>query len=213
MSVIVFVVICYDWFFVEVCVLFEQLFNDLLFQVQMVYCVYFDLNCVQVLMLLLIKIGVCFEDCKYCLQFGYYNIGLDKEKLMEVQKVFEVVVEVKVIGLICFCMGVVWKYLLVKDMFYVLEMVKGVKKFGLEICMIFGCLIQEQIQVLVDVGFDYYNYNLDILLEFYGNIIIICIYSECLQILVYVCEVGMKICFGGIFGMGELVDDCVGLLI
>lgn len=79
--------------------------------------------------------------------------------------------------------------------------------------MMFGILIDSQVQCLVEVGFDYYNYNFDILLEFYGNIIIICIYQECLDMLDKVCDVGIKVCFGGIVGLGESVKDCVGLLL
>lgn len=84
---------------------------------------------------------------------------------------------------------------------------------GLEVCMMLGMLSEFQVQCFVNVGLDYYNYNLDILLEFYGNIIIICIYQECFDMLEKVCDVGIKVCFGGIVGLGEMVKDCVGLLL
>ncbi|AWQ84207.1 biotin synthase [Pseudomonas aeruginosa] len=203
----------HDWSLAEVRALFKQPFNDLLFQAQTVHRAYFDPNRVQVSTLLSIKTGACPEDCKYCPQSGHYNTGLDKEKLMEVQKVLEAAAEAKAIGSTRFCMGAAWKHPSAKDMPYVLEMVKGVKKLGLETCMTLGRLTQEQTQALADAGLDYYNHNLDTSPEFYGNIITTRTYSERLQTLAYVREAGMKICSGGILGMGESVDDRAGLLI
>ena len=110
-------------------------------------------------------------------------------------------------------MGAAWKHLSARTCPYVLEMVKGVKKLGLETCMTLGRLTQEQTQALADAGLDYYNHNLDTSPEFYGNIITTRTYSERLQTLAYVREAGMKICSGGILGMGESVDDRAGLLI
>ncbi|MDN6856828.1 biotin synthase BioB [Pseudomonas sp. CAN2814] len=203
----------HDWTLAEVRALFEQPFNDLLFQAQSMHRAHFDPNRVQVSTLLSIKTGACPEDCKYCPQSGHYNTGLDKEKLMEVQKVLQAAAEAKAIGSTRFCMGAAWKHPSAKDMPYVLEMVKGVKKLGLETCMTLGKLTQEQTQSLAEAGLDYYNHNLDTSPEFYGNIITTRTYSERLQTLAYVREAGMKICSGGILGMGESVDDRAGLLI
>ncbi|MBG6504357.1 biotin synthase BioB [Pseudomonas aeruginosa] len=203
----------HDWSLAEVRALFEQPFNDLLFQAQTVHRAHFDPNRVQVSTLLSIKTGACPEDCKYCPQSGHYNTGLDKEKLMEVQKVLEAAAEAKAIGSTRFCMGAAWKHPSAKDMPYVLEMVKGVKKLGLETCMTLGRLTQEQTQALADAGLDYYNHNLDTSPEFYGNIIPTRTSSERLQTLAYAREAGMKICSGGILGMGESGDDRAGLLI
>ena len=184
----------HDWSLAEVRALFEQPFNDLLFQAQTVHRAHFDPNRVQVSTLLSIKTGACPEDCKYCPQS-------------------EAAAEAKAIGSTRFCMGAAWKHPSAKDMPYVLEMVKGVKKLGLETCMTLGRLTQEQTQALADAGLDYYNHNLDTSPEFYGNIITTRTYSERLQTLAYVREAGMKICSGGILGMGESVDDRAGLLI
>ncbi|PJI48360.1 MAG: biotin synthase BioB [Pseudomonas sp.] len=203
----------HDWTLAEVRSLFEQPFNDLLFQAQSMHRAHFDPNRVQVSTLLSIKTGACPEDCKYCPQSGHYNTGLDKEKLMEVQKVLQAAAEAKAIGSTRFCMGAAWKHPSAKDMPYVLEMVKGVKKLGLETCMTLGKLTQEQTQSLAEAGLDYYNHNLDTSPEFYGNIITTRTYGERLQTLAYVREAGMKICSGGILGMGESVDDRAGLLI
>ncbi len=182
----------HDWSLAEVRALFEQPFNDLLFQAQTVHRAHFDPNRVQVSTLLSIKTGACPEDCKYCPQSGHYNTGLDKEKLMEVQKVLEAAAEAKAISSTCFCMGAAWKHPSAKDMPYVLEMVKGVKKLGLETCMTLGRLTQEQTQALADAGLDYYNHNLDTSPEFYGNIITTRTYSERLRTLACVREAGMK---------------------
>ncbi len=203
----------HDWSLAEVKALFEQPFNDLLFQAQTVHRAHFDANRVQVSTLLSIKTGACPEDCKYCPQSGHYNTGLEKEKLMEVQKVLQAAAEAKAIGSTRFCMGAAWKHPSAKDMPYVLEMVKGVKALGLETCMTLGRLDQEQTAALATAGLDYYNHNLDTSPEFYGSIITTRTYGERLQTLAYVRDAGMKICSGGILGMGESLDDRAGLLI
>lgn len=203
----------HDWILAEVRHLLTMPFNDLIFQAQTVHRQHFDANQVQVSTLLSIKTGACPEDCKYCPQSGHYDTGLDKEKLLEVQKVLEEAKAAKEIGSTRFCMGAAWKHPTVKDMPYVLEMVKGVKALGLETCMTLGRLSQEQAMQLADAGLDYYNHNLDTSPDFYTNIITTRTYSERLQTLSYVREAGMKICSGGILGMGESLDDRANLLI
>ncbi|WP_090474954.1 biotin synthase BioB [Halopseudomonas pachastrellae] len=203
----------HDWTPAEVLALFKLPFNDLLFQAQSVHRQYFEPNRVQVSTLLSIKTGACPEDCKYCPQSGHYNTGLDKEKLMEVEKVLQAAADAKAIGSTRFCMGAAWKHPSAKDMPYVLKMVEGVKALGLETCMTLGKLTQEQTEALAQAGLDYYNHNLDTSPEFYGNIITTRTYSERLQTLAYVRDAGMKICSGGILGMGESVEDRAGLLI
>ncbi|NHN78749.1 biotin synthase BioB [Azotobacter chroococcum] len=203
----------HDWTLAEVRALFELPFNDLLFQAQAVHRQHFDPNRVQVSTLLSIKTGACPEDCKYCSQSGHHNTGLDKAKLMEVQKVLQAAAEARAIGSTRFCMGAAWKHPSAKDMPYVLEMVKGVKALGLETCMTLGTLSREQTRALAEAGLDYYNHNLDTSPEFYGNIVTTRTYAERLETLAYVREAGMKICSGGILGMGESLDDRAGLLI
>ncbi|HZX52502.1 MAG TPA: biotin synthase BioB, partial [Pseudomonas sp.] len=176
----------HDWTLAEVKALFEQPFNDLLFQAQTVHRAHFDQNRVQVSTLLSIKTGACPEDCKYCPQSGHYNTGLEKEKLLEVQKVLEAAAEAKAIGSTRFCMGAAWKHPSAKDMPYVLKMVEGVKALGLETCMTLGKLDKEQTQALAAAGLDYYNHNLDTSPEFYGNIITTRTYADRLETLAYV---------------------------
>ena len=203
----------HDWSLAEVKALFQQPFNDLLFQAQTVHRAHFDPNRVQVSTLLSIKTGACPEDCKYCPQSGHYNTGLEKQKLMEVQKVLEEAARAKAIGSTRFCMGAAWKHPSAKDMPYVLEMVKGVKAMGLETCMTLGKLDQEQTVALAQAGLDYYNHNLDTSPEFYGNIITTRSYQERLDTLDKVREAGIKVCSGGIVGLGETVTDRAGLLL
>ncbi|WP_281646536.1 biotin synthase BioB [Parendozoicomonas sp. Alg238-R29] len=203
----------HDWSVAEVEALFATPFNDLMFQAQTVHRQHFDPNEVQVSTLLSIKTGACPEDCKYCPQSGHYNTGLKKEKLMEVQRVLEKAKQAKESGTSRFCMGAAWKNPPAKDFPYVLEMVKGVKELGLETCMTLGKLSQEQTEQLKEAGLDYYNHNLDSSKEFYDSIITTRSYSDRMETLSYVRDSGMKICSGGIVGMGETVRDRAGLLV
>ena len=181
----------HDWTPADVLALFRLPFNDLLFRAQSVHREHFDPNRVQVSTLLSIKTGACPEDCKYCPQSGHYNTGLDKEKLLEVQKVLDEATAAKNIGATRFCMGAAWKHPSEKDMPYVLEMVRGVRAMGLETCMTLGKLTKEQTAALADAGLDYYNHNLDTSPEFYGNIITSRTYGDRLEPLPDVCDAGI----------------------
>jgi biotin synthase len=202
----------FDWPRQEILDLFNLPFNDLLFRAQSVHRWHFDPNRVQVSTLLSIKTGACPEDCKYCPQSGHYNTGLEKEKLLAVEKVLEEARAAKQQGASRFCMGAAWREPTKKDMPYVLEMIKGVKALGMESCMTLGMLTREQSQELAGAGLDYYNHNLDTSPEFYSDIITTRTYQERLDTLAHVREAGMKICCGGIMGMGESVQDRAGLL-
>lgn len=206
-------IIRHNWRIEEVEHLFNLPFNDLLFRAQTVHRNHFDPNQVQISTLLSIKTGACPEDCKYCPQSGHYNTGLKKEKLMEVQRVLEKAKQAKASGASRFCMGAAWKNPPAKDFPYVLEMVKGVKALGLETCMTLGKLTREQTEQLADAGLDYYNHNLDSSREFYDTIITTRSYDDRLETLAHVRASGMKICSGGILGMGESIRDRAGLLI
>lgn len=202
----------HDWTKDEVQALFDLPFNDLLFQAQLVHRENFNPNEVQVSTLLSIKTGACPEDCKYCPQSGHYNTGLEKERLMQVEKVLEKARKAKETGSTRFCMGAAWKHPAEKDMPYVLEMVKEVKKLGLETCMTLGMLDQSKAERLADAGLDYYNHNLDTSPEYYDKIITTRTFQDRLDTLHNVRESGMKVCSGGILGMGETATDRIGLL-
>ncbi|WP_372861835.1 biotin synthase BioB [Spongiibacter sp.] len=203
----------HDWTAKEVQALFEQPFNDLLFQAQNAHRAHFDANTVQVSTLLSIKTGACPEDCKYCPQSNRYDTGLEKEKLMEVEKVLAEARAAKAQGSTRFCMGAAWRSPKKKDMPYVTAMVKGVKEMGLETCMTLGMLSGEQAAELAEAGLDYYNHNLDTSPEYYGEVITTRTYGDRLNTLANVRDAGIKVCSGGIVGMGESVKDRAGLLI
>ena len=203
----------HNWNKEEVVQLFNLPFNDLMFQAASVHRANFDPNAVQVSTLLSIKTGACPEDCKYCPQSAHYNTGLEKEKLIEVQKVIEQAQAAKDAGASRFCMGASYRSPAAKDFPYILEMVKGVKELGMETCMTLGMIEGAQAQALAEAGLDYYNHNLDTSPEYYGEIITTRTYADRLETLQNVRDAGMKICSGGILGMGEGVEDRAGLLI
>ena len=202
----------HDWTEQEVRALFELPMNDLLFQAQSVHRQHFNPNEVQVSTLLSIKTGSCPEDCKYCPQSAHYNTGLEKQRLMEVEAVLNKARQAKESGSTRFCMGAAWKHPTERDMPYVIEMVRGVKAMGLETCMTLGMLQETQAQQLAEAGLDYYNHNQDTPPEVYDKIITTRSYEDRLNTLQHVRDSGMKICSGGILGMGETARDRYGLL-
>src|SRR5690606_3087431 len=202
----------HDWTLQEARELFNLPFNDLLFRAQSIHREHFDPNEVQVSTLLSIKTGACPEDCKYCPQSGHYNTGLQKEKLMEVERVVEQARAARDSGASRFCMGAAWKHPSDKDFPYVLDMVRQVRALGMETCMTLGSLTPVQAEELAEAGLDYYNHNLDTSPEYYGEIITTRSYQERLDTLGHVRDAGMKVCSGGIVGMGESAADRVGLL-
>lgn len=206
-------IVRHDWTREQALGLLKQPFSDLMFQAQQVHRANFDPNRVQVSTLLSIKTGACPEDCKYCPQSGHYNTELEKEKLLEIEKVVSEARAARAKGATRFCMGAAWRSPTVKDMPQVLEMVKQVKGMGMETCMTLGMLEDDQAQALADAGLDYYNHNLDTSPEFYGDIITTRTYQDRLETLDNVRKAGMKVCCGGILGLGESEDDRVGLLV
>lgn len=140
-------------------------------------------------------------------------MGVKVMKLMQVDVVLVVVCCVKVVGVQWFCMGVVWCSLKDCDFDVICIMVKGVCDLGLEICMMLGMLMFLQVVWLKEVGFDFYNYNIDILFVYYLKIVMICMMEDWLDMLDYVWQGGIKVCCGGIFGMGEVEEDRIVMLV
>lgn len=161
----------HDWTVEEVQALFDKPFMDLVFEAQQVHRQYHDPNQVQVSTLLSIKTGACPEDCKYCPQSAHYRTDVERERLLEVERVLDAAQKAKTSGATRFCMGAAWKNPKERDMPYLLDMVRGVKSMGLETCMTLGMITGEQANELAEAGLDYYNHNLDTSPEFYGNII------------------------------------------
>ncbi|EGR3133661.1 biotin synthase BioB [Vibrio parahaemolyticus] len=203
----------HNWTHAEVRDLMEKPFMDLLFEAQLVHRQYQQTNHVQVSTLLSIKTGACPEDCKYCPQSARYTTDIEKERLMEVERVLDAAQKAKNAGSTRFCMGAAWKNPKERDMPHLTDMIKGVKDMGLETCMTLGMLTPEQAKQLANAGLDYYNHNLDTSPEFYGNIITTRTYQDRLDTLSHVRDAGMKICSGGIIGMGESTNDRAGLLV
>lgn len=200
------------WTLPQVRALFEMPLLDLLFQAQQVHRANFNARQVQVSTLLSIKTGACPEDCKYCPQSSRYKTGLTAERLMEVQQVLDAAYQAKRAGSTRFCMGAAWRNPHDRDMPYLEQMVRGVKEMGMEACMTLGMLTGEQAQRLAVAGLDYYNHNLDTSAEFYRTIITTRSYQDRLDTLKKVRDAGIKICSGGILGLGESVNDRSGLL-
>ncbi len=203
----------HDWTREQALSLFALPFNDLMFRAQQVHRQHFNANQVQLSTLLSIKTGACPEDCKYCPQSAHYDTGLDREKLMEVERVIEAAKEARASGASRFCMGAAWRSPGERDMPAVLHMVREVKALGLETCMTLGMLDAGKARRLAEAGLDYYNHNLDTSPEFYGEIITTRTYQDRLETLDHVRQAGMKVCAGGIVGMGEGQKDRAGLLV
>lgn len=202
----------HNWSLEQVQALMDKPFMDLLFEAQQVHRQHHQPNQVQVSTLLSIKTGACPEDCKYCPQSARYKTDVEAERLMEVERVLDAAQKAKSAGSTRFCMGAAWKNPKERDMPLLTQMIKGVKEMGLETCMTLGMLTSDQARSLALAGLDYYNHNLDTSPEFYGSIITTRTYQDRLDTLSHVRDAGMKICSGGIIGMGESSNDRAGLL-
>ena len=201
-----------DWTRAEIQALYQQPFLDLVFQAQQIHRQYFEANAIQVSTLLSIKTGKCPEDCKYCSQSARYDSKLEAEKRIAVEKVISEAQQAKASGSTRFCMGAAWRNPHERDMPYVLDMVREVKALGLETCMTLGMLNAFQAERLKGAGLDYYNHNLDTSREYYPNVISTRSFDDRLDTLSHVREAGLKVCSGGIVGLGEETKDRVGLL-
>ncbi len=200
------------WTVAEVEALFALPFNDLLFRAQQVHRENFDPNAVQRSTLLSIKTGGCSEDCGYCSQSSRYDTGLEKEALLPLDEVLENARAAKAKGASRFCMGAAWRGPKEKDLTPVLDMVREVKKLGLETCVTLGMLKDGQAEKLKDAGLDYYNHNIDTSPEFYGQIITTHTLQDRLDTLDKVRDAGINVCCGGIVGLGETKKSRAALI-
>jgi len=202
----------HDWRREEVEALFALPFMELVFRAASVHRAHHDPNAVQVSTLLSIKTGGCPEDCAYCPQSARHDTGLKAEKLMAVDAVVEKAKLAKRSGATRFCMGAAWRSPKDKEIAAVATMVREVKALGLETCCTLGMLTPGQARALKDAGLDYYNHNLDTGASHYGDIISTRVYQDRLDTLAAVRDAGMKVCCGGIVGMGETVAQRAELL-
>jgi biotin synthase len=193
----------HTWQVAEIQALFEMPFMDLVFRAQQVHRQHFDPNAIQRSTLLSIKTGGCSEDCGYCSQSARYDTGLERERLLPIDEVLENARAAKAKGASRFCMGAAWRGPKDKDLEPVLEMVREVKKLGLQTCVTLGMLKEGQAEKLAEAGLDYYNHNLDTAPEFYGQVITTHSQQDRFDTLDQVRGAGINVCSGGIVGMGE----------
>lgn len=202
----------HDWTREQVRALFAAPFPDLMFRAAQVHRENFDSSEVQISTLLSIKTGGCPEDCAYCPQSAKFDTGVKAEKLMDLDAVLAEARAAKAGGASRFCMGAAWRSPKDRDLDKVCEMVEGVKALGMETCVTLGMLTGDQARRLKDCGLDYYNHNLDTSPEYYGEIITTRVYQDRLDTLEHVREAGMHVCCGGIVGMGEGLEDRIGMI-
>ena len=202
----------HDWTPAEVAALFDLPFSDLIHRAQGVHRTHFDANAVQLSTLLSIKTGACPEDCAYCPQSVRFDTGLEKEALLPLEQVRDAARRARDAGATRFCMGAAWRSPKDKDLDRVIEMVTAVKDEGLETCVTLGMLKAQQAQKLADAGLDYYNHNIDTSPDYYEDIITTRTFEDRLDTLNNVRESGVKVCCGGIVGMGEKPADRAEML-
>jgi len=201
-----------DWTPAEVEALFGLPLNDLIFFAQCAHRRHFDANSVQVSTLLSIKTGGCPEDCAYCPQSIRYQTGLEREELMDLDEVVAAAKRAQAAGATRFCMGAAYRGPKPAQVRAIADMIREVKALGLETCATLGLLKEGQAEALRDAGLDYYNHNLDTSEAFYPKIIQTRTYADRLDTLERVRKAGLKVCCGGILGMGESRADRVALL-
>jgi biotin synthase len=202
----------HDWTPDEVLTLYRMPFNDLIFQAQTVHRANFDANVVQISTLLSIKTGGCPEDCAYCPQSAHFDTGLKSQRLMSKEVVLAEAEKARSAGATRFCMGAAWRAPKDQEVDLVAELVAGVKELGLETCATLGMLTAPQAEKLKSAGLDYYNHNLDTSESYYDRIITTRTYQDRLDTLALVRAAGIRVCCGGILGMGEGVNDHAAML-
>ncbi|HSX93111.1 MAG TPA: biotin synthase BioB, partial [Hydrogenophaga sp.] len=187
-------------------------FADLMHRAQTVHREHHAPNEVELATLLSVKTGGCPEDCAYCPQSVHFDTGVQAGKLMAVDAVREAAQRAKAAGATRFCMGAAWRAPKDRDVEAVAELVRAVKAEGLEACATLGMLAEGHAEQLRDAGLDYYNHNLDSDPGFYGDIISTRDYQDRLDTLARVRGAGVKVCCGGIVGLGESRRQRAGLV-
>jgi biotin synthase len=203
----------HDWTRSEAEALYKLPFANLTFQAQSIHRSNFDPNAIELASLLSIKTGGCPEDCGYCSQSSHYETGLKATRLMDQADVIATAQRAKDAGASRFCMAAAWRNPKDRDLDQVCEMVSAVKALGMETCVTLGMLTHGQAARLRDVGLDFYNHNVDTSPEFYDKIITTRTLRDRIETLGHVRDAGIKVCCGGIIGMGECVEDRLGMLV
>lgn len=191
------------WTVSQVEALYQLPLMDLLFRAQQVHRENFNANEIQRSALISIKTGGCSEDCSYCSQSARYQTATEREALMQVEDVLNAAKEAKANGATRFCMGAAWRGPKEQQMEVVTQMIREVKALGMETCVTLGMLKEGQAEQLKEAGLDYYNHNLDTDAEFYDKVITTHKHSDRVDTISLVRGAGIKVCSGGILGMGE----------
>lgn len=203
----------HDWTREEILALHARPLADLVLDAQAALRAWHAPNAVQKSRLLNIKTGGCAENCGYCSQSAHFPTGLKASKLMEPAEVAAAAARAKADGAERFCMGAAWRELKDRDLPAIVEMVRAVKGLGLETCMTLGMLTKAQADALAEAGLDYYNHNLDTGPEYYGSVVSTRTYEDRLETLAHCRKAGIKLCCGGILGMGEEPKDRADLIV
>ena len=202
-----------DWSEDEARAIYDLSFPDLLFRAQSIHRRHFDPAEVETATLLSIKTGGCPEDCGYCSQSAHHETGLKASKLMGVDEVLAQARAARDGGATRFCMGAAWRSPKDRDLDAVCAMISGVKAMGLEACVTLGMLTPAQVERLGAAGLDYYNHNVDTSPDFYPQIVTTRTMDDRLDTLASVRAGGIRLCTGGIVGMGETVEDRIAMLV
>ena len=171
-------------------------------------------NEIQLCTLLSIKTGGCSEDCSYCTQSARYNTDLETERLMDKETVFAQAKQAKENGSTRFCMGAAWRGVKIntKRFDQVIDIVKGVAEYGMEVCVTLGELEQAEADALKEAGVTAYNHNLDTSPEHYPKVVTTHTFEDRLKTIHHIQKAGMSVCCGGILGLGEATDDRIKML-
>jgi biotin synthase len=203
----------HNWRLDEIETLLAQPFMDLLFEAQRIHRCHFSPNQVQVSSLLSIKTGACPEDCGYCSQSARHDSDLQRERLLPLDEVLTAARQARDEGATRFCMGAAWRNPSDRNLQQVEAMVRGVRELGMETCVTLGMLSEAQALRLQRAGLDYYNHNIDTSPEFYSQVISTRTFQDRLDTLEAVRKAGIRICSGGILGMGESRRDRASMLL
>lgn len=199
--------------FLEAKEIFYKPFMELLYEAHKIHLQHFNPNVVQTSTLLSIKTGACSENCAYCAQSSHYQTGVKKAKFMDKDEILSLAKKAKEAGSSRFCMGASGRTPSQSELEEVCQIVREVKNLGLETCATLGLLSHTQASKLKEAGLDFYNHNVDTSQEFYNKIISTRSFEDRLDTLKNVREAGLKLCVGGILGMGEDNDDRIKMLL
>jgi biotin synthase len=202
----------HDWTTEEAQQLLGEPFHDLLAAAHAAHRECFDPAVVEAAILLSVKTGACPEDCAYCPQSARWNTAVEPARLMGTDEIVAAATAAREAGATRFCMGAAWRSPTDRQVEAIADAVGAVRAIGLETCTTLGMLTAAQARRLAAAGLDFYNHNLDTSRDFYGTIITTRTYDDRLETLAHVRVAGIKVCCGGIVGMGESRRDRAGLL-